>query len=161
MLAKFFWIWKVGCNLGIFSLRYFNEHYYMCLCECVCTYIAAESWFFFRHPLTNEDFRKMLMTPRGPSSSYSATISQAKREWACKKIVKKETILAAKTYKNSLFRLWYTYIIFSQATSEMSFNLFLTFQPGNWSFWPKTILPYPYQLLAFVDMTFSWPYHPT
>ncbi|XP_025087492.1 protein Red-like isoform X1 [Pomacea canaliculata] len=32
------------------------------------------------HPLTNEDFRKMLMTPRGPSSSYSATISQAKRE---------------------------------------------------------------------------------
>ena len=35
----------------------------------------------FRHPLTNEDFRKLLMTPRGPSSSYSATISQAQREW--------------------------------------------------------------------------------
>nr|KAG5698831.1 hypothetical protein BaRGS_019683 [Batillaria attramentaria] len=32
------------------------------------------------HPLTNEDFRKMLMTPRGPSSSYSATISHAERE---------------------------------------------------------------------------------
>ncbi|XP_076446295.1 protein Red-like [Babylonia areolata] len=32
------------------------------------------------HPLTNEDFRKLLMTPRGPSSSsYSATISQAQR----------------------------------------------------------------------------------
>lgn len=32
------------------------------------------------HPLTNEDFRKLLMTPRGPSSSYSATISQAQRQ---------------------------------------------------------------------------------
>lgn len=32
------------------------------------------------HPLTNEDFRKMLMTPRGSLSSYSATISQARRE---------------------------------------------------------------------------------
>ncbi|XP_067664128.1 protein Red-like [Haliotis asinina] len=29
------------------------------------------------HPLTNEDFRKMLMTPRGASSSYTATINKA------------------------------------------------------------------------------------
>ncbi|KAK7485933.1 hypothetical protein BaRGS_00022799 [Batillaria attramentaria] len=36
------------------------------------------------HPLTNEDFRKMLMTPRGPSSSYSATISHAERDYYAK-----------------------------------------------------------------------------
>ncbi|KAL8604022.1 hypothetical protein ACOMHN_024847 [Nucella lapillus] len=32
------------------------------------------------HPLTNDDFRKLLMTPRGSSTSYSATISQAQRQ---------------------------------------------------------------------------------
>lgn len=35
---------------------------------------------YFRHPLTNEDFRKMLMTPKPSSSSYSETVRHARKE---------------------------------------------------------------------------------
>ncbi|BFZ15018.1 hypothetical protein BsWGS_18057 [Bradybaena similaris] len=55
------------------------------------------------HPLTNEDFRKMLMTPKPSSSSYSETIRHAKKEVSVKEDEAEEEDAATRRKKKKSY----------------------------------------------------------